>query len=186
MRIVILGAPGLGKGTQATLLKARLGVAHISTGELLRGQVAAGTELGKVAQAVMARGELVSDEIVLGMLAARMQEADVANGYILDGYPRNLIQCQALDVLLAKLGLSVAVALQLDVPEAQLLPRLQERARKEGRADDSPESVRNRLHVYESATAPVIGFYEQKGLLRRVPGTGQIAEITERIISAIK
>ena len=115
MRLVLLGAPGSGKGTQATRLKEALGVPHISTGELLRAAVAAGTELGKQAKAVMERGELVSDDIVLGMLEERLGQADVGNGFILDGYPRNLAQANALDALLARLQQPVDVAVQLDV-----------------------------------------------------------------------
>lgn len=186
MRIVILGAPGSGKGTQATILKDTLQVAHISTGELLRAQVAAGTPLGIEAQAVMARGELVSDAIVLGMLESRMGEPDVANGFLLDGYPRNLAQCQALDQLLSRIGMPVQHAIQLDVDEAVLLERLHDRARKEGRADDSPESVRQRLCVYQEQTAPVVDFYAGKGQLKRVPGTGSVAEISARILAALK
>lgn len=185
MRIVLLGAPGSGKGTQAAILKDRLRVAHISTGDLLRAQVAAGTPLGNEAKAVMARGELVSDAIVLGMLEARMAEADVANGYILDGYPRNVAQCQALDALLARLQMPVDHAVQLDVDEAVLLGRLAERARKEGRADDSPESVRHRLCVYQDQTRPVIDYYAGRGLLKRVAGIGSIEDIGTRILAAI-
>lgn len=185
MRIVLLGAPGSGKGTQATILKDRLGVAHISTGDLLRAQVAAGTPLGVEAKAVMARGELVSDNIVLGMLEARMAEADVARGYILDGYPRNVAQCQALDTLLDRIGMPVGHAVQLDVDEQILLERIGERARKEGRADDSPDSVKHRLCVYQDQTRPVVDFYAGKGLLKRIAGTGSVAEISARILAAI-
>jgi adenylate kinase len=185
MRLVILGAPGSGKGTQAALLKNILRVPHISTGELLRAQVAAGTELGKAAKEVMALGNLVSDEIVLGMLESRLSDADVKAGFILDGYPRNLKQCEALESLLSKINMPVEVALQLDVPDELLLPRLQERARKEGRADDSPESVRNRLTVYHGDTAPVIGHYQRQNLLKRVSGVGAISEITSRITGAL-
>ena len=120
MRLVLLGAPGSGKGTQATRLKEALGVPHISTGELLRAAVAAGTELGKQAKAVMERGELVSDDIVLGMLEERLGQADVGNGFILDGYPRNLAQANALDALLARLQQPVDVAVQQDVGEFEL------------------------------------------------------------------
>jgi adenylate kinase len=185
MRIVFLGAPGSGKGTQATLLKERLGLAHISTGDLLRAQVAAGTDLGRAAREVMARGELVSDAIVLGMLEARMAEPDVAKGYILDGYPRNSAQAVALDALLDRLGMPVDRAVLLEVPDEVLLVRIAERSRKEGRADDNPESLRTRLTVYQEQTAPVIEHYAAKGNLRRVEGLGSVEEIHARIRDAL-
>ncbi|GMU45150.1 MAG: adenylate kinase [Lysobacterales bacterium] len=185
MRIVLLGAPGSGKGTQATLLKQRLAVPHISTGEILRAAVAAGTPLGLQAKAVMASGALVSDEIVLGMLEERFRTDDVQRGFILDGYPRNLAQARALDALLGRLQLPVQRAVQLDVAEATLLGRLAGRAQAEGRADDNPEAVAHRLHVYTDQTAPVIDFYQRRGTLVRVPGEGSVEEILERIVAAL-
>ncbi|HWS27612.1 MAG TPA: adenylate kinase [Xanthomonadales bacterium] len=185
MRIVLLGAPGSGKGTQATLLKNRLNVPHISTGELLRAAVAAGTPLGIQAKAVMASGALVSDEIVLGMLEDRFRQNDIHAGFILDGYPRNLAQARALDDLLSRLGLPVDKALQLDVAEETLLARLAGRAQAEGRADDNPQAVAHRLHVYQEQTAPVIDFYQHAGALVRVPGEGSVDQILERIMAAL-
>jgi len=185
MRIVLLGAPGSGKGTQATLLKTRLQVPHISTGELLRAAVAAGTPLGQKAKAVMEAGALVSDDIVLGMLEERLGQSDIANGFILDGYPRNLCQAEALDALLARLGQPVNFAVQLDVDEAVVLKRLAGRATAEGRADDSPESVKHRLHVYQNQTAPVIDYYLQGGRLRRITGEGSVDQILERILALL-
>ena len=145
MRLVLLGAPGSGKGTQATRLKDHLQVPHISTGDLLRAEVAAGTPLGLQAKEVMARGDLVSDEILLGMLEDRFSRADTRNGFILDGYPRNLAQAAALDALLQRIGQPMDVAVQLDVDNELLIDRLAGRAKAEGRADDNPESVRKRL-----------------------------------------
>lgn len=185
MRIVLLGAPGSGKGTQATLLKTRLNVPHISTGELLRAAVAAGTPLGIQAKAVMEAGALVSDAIVLGMLEERFGQPDVQRGFILDGYPRNLVQARALDELLGRMQLPVEKALQLDVDEDILLARLAGRAKAEGRADDNPQSVANRLHVYQEQTAPVIDFYQGRGTLERVAGVGSVEEILERIVVAL-
>ncbi|MBK8066986.1 MAG: adenylate kinase [Rhodanobacteraceae bacterium] len=185
MRIVLLGAPGSGKGTQATLLKNRLAVPHISTGEILRAAVAAGTPLGLQAKAVMEAGSLVSDEIVLGMLEDRFGQPDVAAGFILDGYPRNLAQARALDAMLARLKQPVDKALQLDVAQETLLARLAGRAKAEGRADDNPQSVSNRLNVYTEQTAPVIDYYQQQGTLVRVPGEGSVDEILERIVRAL-
>lgn len=186
MRLVLLGAPGSGKGTQASRLKEALGVPHISTGDLLRGAVAAGTALGLQAKAVMERGELVSDDIVLGMLEERLGAGDCGAGFILDGYPRNSAQANALDALLARLGQPVDVAVLLDVDTELLIERIAGRARAEGRSDDTPETVRNRLRVYSNQTAPVIGFYEAAGTLVRVDGVGSVDEITARVLAAIR
>lgn len=185
MRLVLLGAPGSGKGTQASRLKDHLRVPHISTGDLLRAEVAAGTPLGLEAKAVMARGDLVSDDILLGMLEARVSKPDTANGFILDGYPRNLAQAGALDALLQRIGQPMDVAVQLEVDNEQIIDRLAGRAQAEGRADDSPGAVRNRLDVYDRQTAPVIGFYREHGQLKVVNGVGTLDEVFDRIIEAI-
>jgi adenylate kinase len=185
MRLVLLGPPGSGKGTQATRLKEYLQVPHISTGDLLRGEVAAGTELGKQAKAVMDAGNLVSDEILLGMLESRLSQADVAKGFILDGYPRNLAQAAALTTLLERIGQPMDAAVQLDVPTDLLVERIAGRAKAEGRADDNPESVRKRLEVYESSTAPVINFYKEQGRLTVVDGVGELDEVTKRLTDAL-
>ena len=185
MRLVLLGAPGSGKGTQAARLKEHLQVPHISTGDLLRAEVAAGSPLGLEAKEVMARGELVSDAILLGMLEDRFSRPDTANGFILDGYPRNLAQADALDVLLRRIGQPMDAAVQLDVATELLVERIAGRAAAEGRADDSPESVRTRLKVYDSQTAPVIEFYRTHGQLTVVDGVGTLDEVFTRIIEAI-
>lgn len=181
MRIVIMGAPGSGKGTQAALIVKELDLDHISTGDLLRAAVAAGTELGKKAKEVMDRGELVSDEIVLGLLEERLLQENTKNGFILDGYPRNIAQAQALDGLLERIGQPVEEALQIDVDEEQVVTRIAKRAALEGRSDDTEETVRNRLKIYGEQTAPVVDFYAQKGLLSRVLGDGSIEEVYQRI-----
>ncbi|OHE85171.1 MAG: adenylate kinase [Lysobacterales bacterium RIFOXYD1_FULL_69_11] len=185
MRLVLLGAPGSGKGTQAARLKEHLQVPHISTGDLLRAEVAAGSPLGLEAKEVMARGELVSDAILLGMLEDRFSRPDTAGGFILDGYPRNLAQADALDVLLKRIGQPMDAAVQLDVATELLVERIAGRAAAEGRADDSPESVRTRLKVYDSQTAPVIEFYRTHGQLTVVDGVGTLDEVFTRIIEAI-
>jgi adenylate kinase len=185
MRLVLLGAPGSGKGTQATRLREHLQVPHISTGELLRAAVKAGTPLGLQAKAVMEAGSLVSDEIVLGMLEERLTAGDTGNGFILDGYPRNLVQANALDALLKKLAQPVDIAVQLDVDTELLIDRLAGRAQAEGRADDSPEAVRNRLNVYNEATAPVVDFYRNSGRLACVDGVGGMDEVFSRILSTL-
>ena len=185
MRLVLLGAPGSGKGTQAARLKEHLQVPHISTGDLLRAEVAAGSPLGLQAKEVMARGELVSDDILLGMLKDRFSRQDTRSGFILDGYPRNLAQAAALDELLADLGQKFDAAVQLTVDNEQIVERLAGRAKAEGRADDNPESVRKRLQVYDQQTAPVIEFYRQHGQLTIVDGVGSLDQVFNRIIEAI-
>ncbi|MFC1695046.1 adenylate kinase [Pseudomonadota bacterium] len=181
MRIVLLGAPGSGKGTQAALLVQELNLPHISTGELLRSAVKAGTELGMQAKAVMDRGELVSDDIMLGLLGERLSQADAEGGFILDGYPRNLSQARALDELLERLDQPVDEALQIDVDVDLVVARIARRAAEEGRSDDTEEVVRNRMKVYSDQTAPVVDYYAQKGLLSRVLGEGTIEEVFQRI-----
>jgi len=185
MRLVLLGAPGSGKGTQATRLKEHLQVPHVSTGDLLRAEVAAGSTLGREAKEVMDRGNLVSDEILLGMLEVRFSRPDTANGFILDGYPRNLAQAAALDTLLARIGQPMDFAVQLEVPTELLVKRIAGRAKAEGRADDSPESVRTRLDVYDSQTAPVIDFYRQHGQLTVVEGVGSLDDVFNRIVEKL-
>ena len=185
MRLVLLGAPGSGKGTQATRLKEFLAVPHISTGELLRGAVAAGTALGLQAKEVMEAGGLVSDDVVLGMLEERLQKADTGNGFILDGYPRNLVQANALGELLAKLKQPIDLAIALDVDTELLVGRLAGRAKAEGRADDSPEAVRNRLGVYRAQTAPVVDYYRNLGKLAHLDGVGTLDAVFTRITEAL-
>lgn len=181
MRIVLLGAPGSGKGTQAALMVEDLKLPHISTGDLLRAAVAAGSELGKKAKAVMDRGELVSDDIMLGLIEERLAQDDVKPGFILDGYPRNIAQAEALDELLDRIGQPVDEALQIDVDPEMVVARIAKRAAEEGRSDDTEEVVRNRLKIYAEQTAPVIDYYARKGILSRVLGEGTIEEVFQRV-----
>ncbi len=185
MRIVLLGGPGSGKGTQAAILKEKLNVPHVSTGDLLRAAVEAGTPLGRRAQAVMDAGELVSDEIVLGMLRERLTQPDAAGGFILDGYPRNVAQAEALDRLLAELGQPLDEVIQIDVDSERIVERLARRAQEEGRSDDDEETVRRRLAVYQEQTAPVIDYYAAREQLTEVYGVGSIEEVSRRIFSAL-
>ena len=186
MRIVLLGAPGSGKGTQAKRLKVDLGIAHISTGDLLRAAVKAGTPLGLKAKAVMESGQLVSDDIVLGLLEERLAQSDTKPGFILDGYPRNLAQANALDKLLARVSQPLDAVVKLNVPDAAIVKRCEIRFEQEHRADDNPETVRKRLAVYAEQTAPVADFYAQRGLLTQIDGVGEIEAIGDRVIAALR
>jgi len=185
MRLVLLGAPGSGKGTQAAMLKAELKVPHISTGDLLRAAVKAGTPLGLKAKAVMEAGKLVSDDIVLGMLEERITEADAKNGFILDGYPRNVAQCEALESLLLRIGQPLDIAVKLKVPSELIVDRIAGRAAAEGRKDDTPETVRERLRVYAEQTAPVAEHFGGIGRLRIVDGVGDVDAVFKRILTAL-
>lgn len=185
MRIVLLGAPGSGKGTQAAMLKARLKVPHISTGDMLRAAVKAGTPFGRRAKAVMDAGQLVSDDILLGMLEQRLIESDARAGFILDGYPRNLAQCQALEHVLGRLRQPVDVVLKLEVPNELIVDRLAGRAAAEERKDDDPDTVRKRLAVYAEQTSPVADFYARLGRLTVLDGVGEVDDVFRRILSAL-
>ncbi|MGC1547891.1 MAG: adenylate kinase [Rhodanobacter sp.] len=186
MRLVLLGPPGSGKGTQAVRLKVELGVPHISTGDMLRAAVAAGTPTGLKAKAVMDAGNLVSDDILLAMLEERLAQDDVKNGFILDGYPRNLAQADALDHLLAKIGQPLDAVVKLDVPNEVIIGRCEIRFKAEHRKDDDPVVVRDRLKVYAEQTAPVADFFARRGKLQTVNGVGDLDEVTERVKHVLK
>lgn len=181
MRVVLLGPPGSGKGTQAKLLSARLGVPAISTGDMLREAVRRDTPLGRRARAIMDAGELVPDDVVIGIIRERMESPDAAGGFLLDGFPRTIAQARALDGQLADRGTSLDAAVNLAVTEATLLERLLGRAGSEGRSDDRPETIRERLRVYAEKTAPLVAYYEQSGLLTNVDGSGSIEDVAGRI-----
>jgi len=210
MRIVLLGAPGSGKGTQAQRLQAKYGVPQVSSGDLLRDAVARGTELGKQAKAVMDAGQLVSDDIVLGLIRERLGRPDAANGFILDGFPRNIQQAQALNTLLADLGQPLDAVLLMEVRNETLMKRLAGRricqkcgtvynihtlpdgvttCAKDGnelyqRPDDKEEVIGKRLEVYDQQTKPLIEHYSNIGLLRAVAGEGELDEVSERMEAA--
>jgi adenylate kinase len=182
--LVLLGPPGAGKGTQAEKLAARYGIARLSTGDMLRAAVAAGTPIGLKAKDIMARGELVPDPVVIAIIADRIKEPDAANGFILDGFPRTVAQAEALERLLAQRGLKLDAVVEIRVDEGILIRRIETRigqmqARGEAvRADDNPESLKQRLVAYRAQTAPLIDYYGKKGSLRTVDGMPPIEEVS--------
>lgn len=213
MRIVLLGAPGSGKGTQAKLLVEKYKIPQMSTGDLLRAEVSAGTELGKRAKAAMDAGQLVTDEVVLGMIQARLSKPDAKAGFILDGFPRNIPQAQSLDAMLARLGQPLQLALLVDVDADVLLKRLTGRrtcgscgaiyniyfsAPKTSnkcdkcgsslthRSDDNEQTVGNRLKVYQQQTAPLVNYYKAQGKLRTVRGVGAVSVIFKNVSDIIE
>jgi adenylate kinase len=185
MRIVFLGPPGSGKGTQAKLLAERLHVPAISTGEILRAAVADRKPLGLQAKTVMDTGELVSDDLMIALIRDRTQQSDARAGFILDGFPRTVAQAQALDAMLAESGDALSAVLNFSVPEATLVDRMLGRATAEGRSDDRPETFRERLRVYREKTEPLVGFYRKRDLVSDIDGVGSVSEVAGRIDAAL-
>nr|WP_207891603.1 adenylate kinase [Phorcysia thermohydrogeniphila] len=178
MKVVFLGPPGAGKGTQAVRIAEKYNVPHISTGDILRAAVKEGTELGKLAKSYMDRGELVPDEVIIGIIRERLSQPDVKErGFILDGFPRTIAQAEALDELLKELQLPLDKVIYLNVDDEEIVKRLLAR----GRADDTEDVIRNRLKVYREQTAPLVDYYTEKGLLVEICGVGEIEEITKKI-----
>lgn len=185
MRVVLLGAPGAGKGTQAVLLAQAKGLAHISTGQIMREAVAAGSGLGVKVKGFLDRGELVPDELVIGLIRERLGKSDCKAGFLLDGFPRTLEQAKSLQALLKEIGLDLTHVLEVDVPEEVILGRINKRASEQGRSDDSAEVLAKRMEVYWAQTAPLASFYDSLGMLRRVNGLGTVEEVQERIQKAL-
>ena len=188
MRLVLLGPPGSGKGTQAAELVDRLELAHLSTGDMLRAAVAAKTPVGLRAAEIMERGDLVPDDVVIGVIADRIAEPDCANGFILDGFPRTVAQAEGLSALLGERELSIDAVIELTVDENALLARIEKRAREtEGaaRADDNPDTVIRRLEVYRKQTAPVADYYAGTGRLSRVDGMQPISAVSAEIAAIL-
>jgi adenylate kinase len=192
MRLILLGPPGAGKGTQAKNLVDKHGIVQLSTGELLRAAAAAGTPVGLRAKEIMARGELVPDDVVVAIVADRIAQPDAKNGFILDGFPRTVPQAEALDRMLHHKKLDLDAVVELKVDEGILLKRIERRiaetaARGEAvRADDTPEALHKRLEAYRAQTAPLIAFYAGKGMLRTVDGMAGIADVGKAIDAALK
>jgi adenylate kinase len=188
MRLILLGPPGAGKGTQAERLVKRHGIVQLSTGDMLRSAVAAGTDVGKRAKAVMDRGDLVSDDIMIDIIADRIAKPDAANGFILDGFPRTVAQAEALDKLLASRGIGLDAIVEIVVDEGILIDRIQTRAKQTGgaRSDDNVETAKKRLAVYREQTAPVAHYYKGKSMLSQVDGMGTMDEVSDAIAKVLQ
>jgi len=185
MRLLLLGPPGAGKGTQAKRLSARLGVPAISTGDIFRANIAGGTALGERARSYTRAGKLVPDEVTNDMVKDRLTQHDTENGFLLDGYPRNAAQVEALDAILAGMDTGLDAVVQLTADTDELVGRLLKRAEIEGREDDTEDVIRHRQEVYLSETAPLVDIYSARGLLVAVDGMGDVDTVTDRLAAAL-
>ncbi|MEB2343362.1 MAG: adenylate kinase [Deltaproteobacteria bacterium] len=185
-RLLLLGPPGAGKGTQAERLVRALGIPQVSTGDMLRAAVQAGSEVGRRAKAFMDRGDLVPDEVVIGVAEERLGQPDAAKGFILDGFPRTAAQAAALDEMLARLGVALERCVALQVDEDELVERLLRRAELEGRSDDNEATIRTRMRVYREKTQPLIDYYAARGVLAKLDGEGSVDEVAARIEEALR
>ncbi len=188
MNIILFGPPGAGKGTQAARITEEHGWPQLSTGDMLRAAVAAGTEVGQKAKAIMERGDLVPDEVVVGIISDRIDEPDCKKGFILDGFPRNIPQAEALDKMLKQKGLNLDAVIEIRVDDSILIDRIKTRIAEstQARADDNVETLTNRLEVYHAQTAPLLPYYEKQGKLKTVDGMGAIDEVTAAIRDVLK
>jgi adenylate kinase len=185
MRLILLGPPGAGKGTQAKILVEAFGIPQLSTGDILRAAIAAGTPLGLEAKAIMDRGDLVSDAIVNGIVSERLDAEDCQPGFILDGFPRTIAQAEALDGMLADKGIRLDAVIELKADADELVRRVIQRSRDSNRPDDNPEVIRKRLDVYESSTAPLVEYYSRQGLVKTVDGMEPVDKVTTAIKAAL-
>ena len=185
LNIVIFGAPGSGKGTQSEKIVEKYGINHISTGDVLRAQIKAGTELGKTADGYIKQGQLIPDSLMVDILASTLDSFKDSKGVIFDGFPRTIPQAEALKKMLAERGQDVSVMLELDVPEDELMTRLIKRGQMSGRADDNEETIKKRLDVYNSQTSPLIDWYKKEGKHSHINGLGELERIFGDICAAI-
>lgn len=186
LNIVLFGPPGAGKGTQSAMLVDEYKLIHLSTGDILRAEIAAGTSLGKEAKGLMDSGKLVPDEVVIGMIRSKLKSNPDAEGFIFDGFPRTIAQAKALDELLLDLDTSISVMLALEVGQEELVKRLLKRGENSGRSDDRDENIiRNRIKEYNEKTAPLIGYYESQNKYRGIEGLGDIESISARLKNAL-
>ena len=185
-RLLIVGPQGSGKGTQGVRIADAFGVPAISTGDMFRAAVAAGSDLGNQVKALIEAGNLVPDELTSAVVAERLAQDDAANGFLLDGYPRNLGQVADLDAFLAGRDEKIDAVIELNVPREESISRLTQRAREQGRTDDTEEVIANRLSIYERETAPILDVYRERGVVDTIDGVGSLDEITERIVAALE
>ena len=186
LNLVLFGPPGAGKGTQSNLLIDKYNLVHLSTGDILRGEITAGTALGLEAKALMDRGDLVPDEVVIGMISSKLDNNPNANGFIFDGFPRTAAQATALDNLLAEKGMAISAMLSLKVEDAELIRRLLERGKNSGRADDKNEAIiANRINEYNTNTAPLKEYYSAQNKLSEIEGVGSVDEIASKLNQVI-
>jgi adenylate kinase len=185
MRLILLGPPGAGKGTQAKILVEAFGIPQLSTGDILRNAIAEQTPLGLEAKAIMDRGDLVSDTVVNGIVSERLDAPDCRPGFILDGFPRTIAQAEALDGMLAEKGVSLDAVIELKADADELVRRVIQRSKDSGRADDNPDVIRKRLDVYESSTAPLVDYYARQDLVKTVDGMSAVDQVTGDIRAAL-
>ena len=186
MKLLIMGPPGVGKGTQASRIKSRLNIAHLSTGDILRTKIEQKTDTGVQAKLYMDAGKLVPDQILLNIIQDRIKNPDCDSGYLLDGFPRTLPQAVGLEKIMESITHTLDMVISLTADENELVERLIKRGKESGRSDDTPEVIRNRQKIYWEQTAPLVDFYKNKGILKKVDGLGEISEITERILIVLK
>lgn len=189
LSIVMLGAPGAGKGTQAVRIAETHGIPHISTGEMLRAAIAAGSELGQKVKGIVESGALVPDELIVEVIRERLSQPDARSGFVLDGFPRTIVQAEALDALLAELERPLQIVLELELAEETAVKRMLGRALDEGRADDTPEVIKNRFAVYRRETEPLSNYYRNTGILVAVdssPGMDEVFAEIERVLDGVK
>lgn len=186
MKLLIMGPPGVGKGTQASHIKSKLNIAHLSTGDILRTEIKKKTDTGVQAKLYMDAGKLVSDQVLLDIIQDRIKNPDCDGGYLLDGFPRTLPQAVGLEKIMESINHALDRVISLTADEDELVERLIKRGAESGRSDDTPDVIRNRQKIYWEQTAPLLDFYQKKGILKDVDGLGEISEITERILTVLK